>query len=90
MDQVSLMALSMRLEAGSCVKISHEAIKEAAAGDLSSRLFDSVRDSDIVEFVRKIEKNWGITLTRNYERDEWSLYKNPTNKINNERLHHTV
>lgn len=61
--QIKLMLLSQQLQPGQCIVIVRDDMIKAAAGSLTSLLFDSVRESDIDNFARKIEQSWGITMS---------------------------
>lgn len=75
MKQVELLQLSMNLKPGQAIQISNEDMREAASGELSSLLFDSVRDSDVEEFVAKISENWNVSLYEDKVNRRWTMAK---------------
>lgn len=73
--QIELMQLSEKLESGECINIPADQMREAAKGELRSLLYDHVRQSDVDIFAEKIEKNWGIKMTKDLMTDDYTMCK---------------
>ena len=72
---VKLMLLSQELLPGKSITIPRDWMMQAVRRTLSSLLFDNVRDSDIKEFIQKIEQNWEIEITENMETGNYTMHK---------------
>jgi hypothetical protein len=75
MDQISLLQLARRLKPGYRVEIHISGIIDAAGGDLSSLLFDQVRNGDIKNFVEKVNQYWGVKLQQNFTTGNYTMIK---------------
>jgi len=75
MKQVEMMTVISGMESGQWLDITHQAMVEAVSGELKSLLFDSVRESDIHDFVEKAGANWNASFIRNYEKGHWTIKK---------------
>lgn len=74
MRQAELLVLSMSLKEGQAVNISEEDIREAVRGGMSS-IFDSVRDSDIKDFIETISNNWSVEMRHDRINKQWTMFK---------------
>jgi len=48
---------------------------KAAEGNLKSLLFDYVRESDIQQFAKQAEENWGVIMSENELTRAWVMTK---------------
>lgn len=64
LNQIKLMQIVMGMKPGECIQLSSEDLRKCAEGSLNS-LFDSVRESDITEFLAQISDNWEVSVRRN-------------------------
>jgi hypothetical protein len=72
----SVLTVCRGLLPGQAVKVRHDEMLDACTMFLSSRLFDSVRDSDIKEkLVPFLQNNFGISCTHNLESGVWVVHK---------------
>lgn len=73
LDQYDLMILAGTLNPGERIHIKFSDMVNAAKGELSSLIFDDVRDEDVKKFAKKIADNWGVTLLQNPETLEYVM-----------------
>ena len=73
--QIRLMQISRSLKKGQAINITKESMRDAAKGNLSSLLFDSVRPNDVKDLVAQIERNWGVTMTENIMTGNYTMFK---------------
>lgn len=73
--QIELMKLSMGLKPGQSIVVQRHEVIAAAAQDLDSRVFDSVRQSDVDKFIKKIEVSWGLIISYSVEKDCYIFHK---------------
>lgn len=73
--QIELMIISNKLQAGQRIDLPHQFIVNCAKQEVRSLIFDGFRDSDIDEFVNKVERNWGIRLWKNVFARTWTMEK---------------
>lgn len=88
MRQTELMVRVMQMQAGQCLKISSESMREAASGSLKSVFDGPVRRSDVDEFVKQISENWRVDVTELMDRDGWILRKLEAVDQRNQSTHH--
>jgi hypothetical protein len=62
------------MKPGQALDLSLKDLRDCASGMLDSLLFDSVRDSDIKEFIKRIEPNWGVELVERPD-GNFTIYK---------------
>ena len=72
---IKLMLLSQQLLPGKSITIPRDRMVQAVQRTLTSQIFDSVRDSDMKEFVEKVSLNWEIELTENLETGHYTMHK---------------
>lgn len=66
MDQIELMQEVNKMKPGMRMKLQHHELVRLAQGSMRSLLLDGpVRECDINEFLRQIERNWGLIVQRN-------------------------
>lgn len=58
--QMQLLQINMRMKLNDCLILDREDLVKCAEDNLTSLLFDRVRESDIKEFLSKIRLNWGL------------------------------
>ena len=73
--QIALMKTAEALKPGQAIKIPREKMVRAAEGMLDSLIFDSVRESDIKEFARLAELNWGVKMQEDPIRGDYTMFK---------------
>lgn len=62
---MKLLFYKNSLKSGQCIVLDRYVLHEAARANLSSLLFDSVRDSDIKEIVKKINRDKDFSISEN-------------------------
>lgn len=75
MNQIKLMQIAMNMHNGQAFPLTREDMVGCAEGMLTSKLFDSVRDSDIEEFTQKASDNWGVSFEHKPFDGGWIMHK---------------
>lgn len=73
--QIEIMRIAMRLKPGEAICIPRGSMVKAAEGNLTSLLFDSVRDSDIREFAEVAGPNWDVVFIEDLRTGGWTMHK---------------
>lgn len=76
MRQIDLMVITQRMDEGMAYRLSRSDMMNCAEGNLSSLLFDSVRESDIDNFIKQIENNWDVSVKQNILDGSYTIHKN--------------
>ena len=63
LNQIELMQISARMKLNDCIILDREDLVQCAEDNLTSLMFDRVRESDIKEFLSQIRLNWGLQST---------------------------
>lgn len=77
MRQTDLMLIVQNMSEGQAIDLSREDLVSVAEGNLSSVLFDRVRDSDIEKFLSQIRQNWNVSTSRDLASGGCTLVKLP-------------
>ena len=74
-SSIGLSILASELKEGQARIITREHLKREASANLTSLLFDSVRESDIEEFIGQFETTQGVRLTKYDIKDNYEMYR---------------
>jgi len=75
MNQAKLIQISMNMNSGQAYPLTRQDMLDCAEGMLSSKIFDSVRESDIEEFTKEVSENWGVSFECNPTTGNWTMHK---------------
>ena len=70
-----LMLLSQQLLPGKSITIPRDWMVQAVQRTLTSMIFESVRESDIKEFIEKASQNWEVEIIANLETGHYTMHK---------------
>lgn len=58
--QMQLLQINMRMKLNDCLILDREDLVKCAEDNLTSLLFNRIRESDVKEFLSQIRLNWGL------------------------------
>ena len=61
--QIHLLRIVMGMNLWQCIQLTYDDLVRCAQDNLKSRLFETVRQSDIDQFIKQIEENWELIIT---------------------------